>query len=112
MFVAPQYNWGYPAVLKNALDFLYAEWSGKPVGIVSFGTRGGVRCIDQLKIVCTGLHMRVAEKTVALNTRDHMYSEPGHFIDIARDFEEFAPAVRAMNAELIDLLDQPADTPE
>src|SRR5580693_917161 len=30
IFVFPQYNWGYPGVLKNALDFLYAEWGGKP----------------------------------------------------------------------------------
>jgi NAD(P)H-dependent FMN reductase len=112
VFVAPQYNWGYPAVLKNALDYLYAEWSGKPVGLVSFGTRGGVRCIDQLKTVVTGLHMRNTATNPALNMREHMFSEPGTFIDIARDLEEFAPAVRAMNAELIDLLDQPADAPE
>jgi NAD(P)H-dependent FMN reductase len=43
VFVFPQYNWGYPAVLKNALDFLYAEWGGKPASCVTYGTRGGNR---------------------------------------------------------------------
>jgi NAD(P)H-dependent FMN reductase len=37
VFVTPQYNWGYPAVLKNALDHLYREWTGKPLLIVSYG---------------------------------------------------------------------------
>ncbi len=35
VFVTPQYNWGYPAPLKNALDHLYQEWAGKPAMIVT-----------------------------------------------------------------------------
>ena len=38
IFVFPQYNWGYPAPLKNALDFLYHEWNGKPASFVTNGT--------------------------------------------------------------------------
>jgi NAD(P)H-dependent FMN reductase len=57
VLVAPQYNWGYPAALKNALDHLYKEWSGKPVMIVTYGGHGGERCGDQLDVVCRGLHM-------------------------------------------------------
>jgi NAD(P)H-dependent FMN reductase len=41
VLVFPQYNWGYPAPMKNALDFLYLEWHDKPVGVVTYGTRGG-----------------------------------------------------------------------
>jgi NAD(P)H-dependent FMN reductase len=37
IFVTPQYNWGYPAALKNALDHLFKEWNGKPAVIVSYG---------------------------------------------------------------------------
>src|ERR1700712_5603892 len=40
VFVTPQYNWGYPAPLKNAIDYLYAEWQGKPAVIVSYGFHG------------------------------------------------------------------------
>ena len=58
VFVTPQYNWGYPAALKNALDHLYKEWSGKPAMIVSYGSRGGGKCARQLRQVLQGLHMR------------------------------------------------------
>ncbi|BDD59077.1 hypothetical protein MAP00_004315 [Monascus purpureus] len=41
IFITPQYNWSIPASLKNALDYLFHEWTGKPAGIVSYGGRGG-----------------------------------------------------------------------
>jgi NAD(P)H-dependent FMN reductase len=57
VFVTPQYNWGYPAPLKNALDHLYKEWSGKPAMIVTYGGHGGGKCADQLRQVLAGMHM-------------------------------------------------------
>jgi NAD(P)H-dependent FMN reductase len=48
VFVTPQYNWGYPAALKNAIDHLYAEWRGKPAVIVTYGGHGGGKCAAQL----------------------------------------------------------------
>jgi len=65
-FVLPQYNWGYPAVLKNALDFLYDEWAAKPAGIVTYGNHGGGKAATQLQQVLTGLHMRTAPEPVLL----------------------------------------------
>ncbi|KUM66623.1 hypothetical protein ACN42_g477 [Penicillium freii] len=59
IFVTPQYNWSIPASLKNALDYLYFEWKGKPAGIVSYGGRGGGKAADHLRGVLTGLRMRV-----------------------------------------------------
>ena len=59
IFVTPQYNWSIPASLKNALDYLYYEWVGKPAGIVSYGSRGGGKAADHLKGVLEGLRMRV-----------------------------------------------------
>jgi NAD(P)H-dependent FMN reductase len=41
IFVTPQYNWGYPASIKNAIDYSYNEWVGKPAMIVSYGGRDG-----------------------------------------------------------------------
>jgi NAD(P)H-dependent FMN reductase len=41
VFVTPQYNWGYPAALKNAIDHLYKEWQDKPAVIVTYGGHGG-----------------------------------------------------------------------
>src|SRR5262245_50025892 len=45
VFVSPEYNHGYPAVLKNALDFTFVEWHRKPVTFVSWGNVGGARAI-------------------------------------------------------------------
>ncbi|OGE58121.1 hypothetical protein PENARI_c001G10636 [Penicillium arizonense] len=59
IFVTPQYNWSIPASLKNALDYLYYEWVGKPAGIVSYGSRGGRKAADHLRGVLEGLRMRV-----------------------------------------------------
>lgn len=58
VIVTPEYNHGYPASLKNALDYLFVEWGNKPVGFVSYGgISGGTRSIQQLKQVITALQM-------------------------------------------------------
>lgn len=56
--VTPEYNRGYPAALKHAVDCLYAEWQAKPVGFVGYagGMSGGIRAIEQLRPVFTELH--------------------------------------------------------
>lgn len=64
IFVIPQYNWGYPAVIKNAMDYLYHEWAGKPVFVVSYGGHGGGKAAAQLVQVCQGLRMRPLSQTV------------------------------------------------
>ena len=57
IFITPQYNWSIPASLKNALDYLFYEWKGKPAGIVTYGGRGGGKAGDHLRGVLTGLRM-------------------------------------------------------
>jgi NAD(P)H-dependent FMN reductase len=57
IIVTPEYNHGYPAVLKNALDWVFPEWNNKPVGFVSYGNVGGARAIEQLRQVVIELHM-------------------------------------------------------
>ena len=53
----PEYNHGYPAVLKNALDYVYFDWSRKAVAFVSWGGVGGTRCVEQLRLVTIELDM-------------------------------------------------------
>ena len=54
--VVPEYNYGYPASLKNALDHVWTGWRGKPMGFVSYGgISGGTRCVQQLRQVAIGL---------------------------------------------------------
>ncbi|KAJ7814054.1 NADPH-dependent FMN reductase-like protein [Mycena leptocephala] len=66
IFLTPQYNWGYPAALKLALDALYHEWRGKPAMVLSYGNRGGGKSAGQLRQVLDGLHMRVCVRGVEL----------------------------------------------
>ncbi|KAL4954837.1 flavoprotein-like protein [Aspergillus filifer] len=58
IFVTPQYNWSIPAVLKNALDYLFYEWKGKTAGIVTYGGRGGGKAGEHLQGILRGLRMR------------------------------------------------------
>lgn len=68
IFVAPEYNHGYSAAIKNALDLAYAEWRDKPAAFVSFGNAGGARGIEQLRLVVGELGM--AALPYALHLRD------------------------------------------
>ncbi len=58
VFVTPEYNYGFNAVLKNAIDFLHQEWQHKPVGFVSYGgVAAGTRAVQMLKQVITTVKM-------------------------------------------------------
>lgn len=67
IFVFPQYNWGYPAVLKNAIDYLGKEWQGKPVSLVTFGGHGGSQAQIAMKLVVTGLKMAALPVDLQIN---------------------------------------------
>lgn len=62
VFVTPQYNWSIPASLKNALDFLYHEWAGKPALVVSYGGKGGSKAAQHLQQILASMHMRVTKQ--------------------------------------------------
>ncbi len=57
VIVTPEYNRGYPAVLKNALDWVYTEVNQKPVTFLSYGGAGGARAVEQLRQVANELKM-------------------------------------------------------
>ena len=58
VFVTPEYNHGYPASLKNAIDYLNQEWRYKPVGFVSYGgVAAGTRSVEQLQQVVTAVKL-------------------------------------------------------
>jgi NAD(P)H-dependent FMN reductase len=64
LFVTPEYNHSLPAALKNALDFLHAEWRDKAAGAIGYGVAGGVRAIEHLRQVLAEL--RVADVRTAV----------------------------------------------
>lgn len=51
VFVTPEYNHGTSGALKNAIDFLYKEWNNKAAGFVGYGSAGGARAIESLRLV-------------------------------------------------------------
>lgn len=67
VFVMPEYNHGFNAPLKNAIDFLHQEWQHKPAGFVSYGgVAAGMRAVQQLKQVLISLNMMPVNDAVAI----------------------------------------------
>jgi NAD(P)H-dependent FMN reductase len=100
VFVFPQYNWGYPAPLKNALDFLYHEWAGKPAALVTHGTRGGARAAKQLHEVLLGLHMVPLEPYLLISIAGDAVDGAEQFLDAAATLAPYAGEGRALAVAL------------
>jgi NAD(P)H-dependent FMN reductase len=81
VFVTAEYNHGIPGALKNAIDFLYNEWNNKVAAFVSYGSVGGVRSVEQLRLVMAELQVATVRAQVALSL----------FIDF-ENFTKFNPA--------------------
>ncbi|HTO22397.1 MAG TPA: NAD(P)H-dependent oxidoreductase [Spirochaetia bacterium] len=67
VFVAPEYNHGMTGALKNAIDFVYAEWNNKAAGFVSFGSAGGSRAVEQLRGVMGEVQVADVRQQVLFN---------------------------------------------
>ena len=106
VFVFPQYNWGYPAVLNNVLDFLYHEWANTPAGLVTYGSRGGGLAATQLRQVLQGLHMRSTETNIELKTNETLTSHDGNFHDIDAAFSDYLPQATRLANELNHLVNR------
>jgi NAD(P)H-dependent FMN reductase len=96
VFVTPEYNHSTSGALKNAIDFLYAEWNDKAAAFVSYGVDGGVRATEHLRLVLGELKVADVRCSVALSLQD----------DFA-DYTDFTPraeheaAVATMLDELL-----------
>lgn len=91
VFITPQYNGGYPAAVKNAIDFLYAEWRDKPVLVVSYGSKGGPGSNAQLSEVLNYIHADVVTGGVRIVIPgadygpDHRLRHPADHVAVAGD---------------------------
>ena len=97
-FVFPQYNWGYPAVLKNALDYLYHEWRDKPATFATYGTRGGGKAAAQFSEILAGLHMRELPEHLELVITDADVDEDWQLIDPAKTLVPYTARLRSLDA--------------
>jgi NAD(P)H-dependent FMN reductase len=64
----PEYNHGYPAVLKNALDHVYYDWNRKAMAFVSWGGAGGTRGVEQLRLVAIELGLAPVRPAVHIQS--------------------------------------------
>jgi NAD(P)H-dependent FMN reductase len=67
VFVTPEYNHGTSGALKNAIDFLYHEWQNKVAGFVSYGSIGGARAVEHLRLVMAELQIADVRAQVMLS---------------------------------------------
>lgn len=91
IFIVPQYNWGYPAVLKNALDYLYREWQGKPACLVTFGGHGGSQAQITLRLVMQGLKMPVLSVAPMITLAPS--ASPAEALAVLSAYEPLLPAL-------------------
>ena len=106
ILLVPQYNWGYPAVLKNALDFLFDEWADKPVSTLCYGNHGGFQASIAMKLVTQGLAMHNLATNVSFDTHKEMFDECGQFLDIEQALGPYRKIMQAVSAEFVDFLEK------
>jgi NAD(P)H-dependent FMN reductase len=98
VFVTPEYNHGYSAVLKNALDYAFQQFNRKPAAFVGYGGVGAARAIEQLRMVAVELQMAPIPKSVNVGMAE--------FLGIwqqGKDFADFPHLEQAAVALLDDL---------
>jgi NAD(P)H-dependent FMN reductase len=97
VFVMPEYNYGFTAPLKNAIDFLHQEWAYKPVGLVSYGgVAAGTRAAQMIKQVVTTLRMTPVFEAVSIPFVAKFIDDEG----VLQANEVMEKAADAMLAEL------------
>lgn len=67
IFVTPEYNHSTSGALKNAIDFLYKEWNNKSAGFVGYGSLGGARAIEHLRLIMAELQVADVRTQVSLS---------------------------------------------
>ena len=67
VFVTPEYNHGTSGALKNAIDFLYREWNNKAAGFIGYGGSGGVRAVENLRLIMAEMQVATVRAQVALS---------------------------------------------
>ena len=81
VFVGPEYNYGPPAVLKNAIDWVYPEWNRKAAAFVSFGSVGGARSVQQLRETAIALQLAPISSSVHIPVATLMAHFQGGDVD-------------------------------
>lgn len=80
--VTPEYNHSFPGPLKSALDGLGAQLHAKPVGLISYGgISGGLRAVEQLRVVLAELHAVTVRNTISFHHAWGQFDDAGEPLD-------------------------------
>lgn len=99
VIVTPEYNRGYPASLKNALDWAYAPWNNKPLALVGYGAVGGARAVEQLRQVAVELQMAPVRNSLHIMRPWELVDEQNNLKQGALD--PYAGPAKAMLEQLM-----------
>ncbi|MEZ0577449.1 NADPH-dependent FMN reductase [Nocardioides sp. MH1] len=91
VFVTPEYNHSTSAALKNAIDYLYAEWNNKACAFVGYGSLGGSRAIEHLRAIASEVQLAHVRQQVSLS-----------LLDDFKDYSDFQP--RALHDDALETL--------
>ncbi|MGV3245686.1 NADPH-dependent FMN reductase [Rothia sp. 11254D007CT] len=100
----PEYNGGVPAVLKNAMDYLFAEWEGKPVAVVSYGFGAGLKSAAQFELACPNYGLVLVPAAVNIKLSRAMYDAEGKIADAATAFAAYEQGLPALDVALSEAL--------
>jgi NAD(P)H-dependent FMN reductase len=111
VYVTAEYNHGYPAPLKNAIDSLFHEWAKKPVALVGYGGMGGARAIEQLVNVIAQVNgvalsstshtVRIIDVWSAFDEQGNMKPEfvKGHIDNLVKELKWWGEALKSARAK-------------
>ena len=99
VIVTPEYNHGTSGILKNALDWVYPEWNNKPVAFMSYGSVGGARAVEQLRLNAIELQMAPIRQAVHIPQHWTLLDEKGNLKEGA--LKSFTKSAETMLAQLI-----------
>jgi NAD(P)H-dependent FMN reductase len=96
IFVTPEYNHSTSAALKNAIDFLFHEWNNKAAGFIGYGAAGGVRAVENLRLVMGEIKVADVRAQVTLS----LYTDFENFT-VFKPHEHHDKAVHAVADEVL-----------
>ncbi len=100
VIITPEYNHSISAVLKNALDWVYQEWNNKPVAFVSYGSVGGARAVEHLRLIAIELQMVPIRNAVHIPGEQYFQALFGK-MDVKDLFAQQKDKVQAMISQLL-----------
>lgn len=104
IFIFPEYNGGIPAVLKNALDYLYVEWKDKPAAYIAYGFSGGSRAAAAFELIAPNLGMQLTGNNTSLQLSADLYNDQGQLADPESAFAKETASLEKLAAALTSAL--------